>query len=147
MASLDWILLGLRLVTTIILYSFLGVAFYIIWRDLKQMVPDREQLPASHYLRVIAPVDSPAPAVNETLPLQPVTLLGRDPDNTIILNDSSASGHHARLVQENGVWWLEDLGSRNGTMLNDLKLAKPAPLAEGDVIGIGLLRLRLEAAE
>ena len=44
-------------------------------------------------------------------------------------------------------WWLEDLGSRNGTMLNDLKLVKPTPLAEGDVIGIGALRLRLEAAD
>lgn len=146
MATLEWILLGLRVLTTIILYTFLGVAFYIIWRDLKQMVPDREPLPASHYLRVVAPVDSPALTINETLPLQPVTLLGRDPDNTIILNDSAASGRHARLIQENGVWWLEDLGSRNGTMLNELKLAKPTPLAEGDVIGIGVLRLRLETA-
>jgi FHA domain len=146
MASLDWILLGLRILTTMILYTFLGVAFYIIWRDLKQRVPELTQLPVSHQLRVIAPMVDEALAANETLPLQPVTLLGRDPDNTIVLNDVSASARHARLIQAGGVWWLEDLGSRNGTMLNELKLAKPTPLAEGDVIGIGSLRLRLESA-
>jgi pSer/pThr/pTyr-binding forkhead associated (FHA) protein len=147
MVSLDWILLGLRILTTIILYAFLGVAFYLIWRDLKQMAPAQDQYPISHRLRVIAPTTEQIVTINETLPLQPVTLLGRDPDNTIILNDMSASGRHARLVQENGIWWLEDLGSRNGTMLNDLKLAKSTPLAEGDIIGIGALRLRLEPAE
>ena len=147
MASLDWILLGLRVLTIVILYAFLGIAFHIIWRDLKQLVPDRKQLSLSHYLRVVAPVDDQAAPLNETLPLQPITLLGRDSDNTIVLNDTSASAHHARLVQDNGIWWLEDLGSRNGTMLNELKLVKPTPLAEGDMIGIGALRLRLEVAE
>ena len=146
MLSLDWILLGLRILTTMILYTFLGVAFYIIWRDLKERVPDLNQLPVSHHLRVIAPTVDEVLATHETLPLQPITLLGRDPDNTIVLNDTSASGRHARLIQAGGVWWLEDLGSRNGTMLNELKLAKPTPLAEGDIIGIGSLRLRLEAA-
>jgi hypothetical protein len=34
--SLEWILLGLRLAATIILYTFLGLAFYLIWRELKQ---------------------------------------------------------------------------------------------------------------
>ena len=34
--SLEWILLGLRLVATVILYTFLGLAFYLIWRELKQ---------------------------------------------------------------------------------------------------------------
>jgi len=34
--NFDWILLGLRILATIILYAFLGVAFYIIWQDLKK---------------------------------------------------------------------------------------------------------------
>jgi pSer/pThr/pTyr-binding forkhead associated (FHA) protein len=49
------------------------------------------------------------------------------------------------LHRENGVWWLEDLGSRGGTILNDSPLSKPTPLAEGDIIGIGSLRFKLES--
>jgi hypothetical protein len=37
--SLEWILLGLRVVAAVILYSFLGIAFYLIWRELKYAVP------------------------------------------------------------------------------------------------------------
>lgn len=145
MAGLDWVLLGLRIVTTIILYTFLGLAFYIIWRELRQAaVQTMSRLEAPYRLRVIAPAEDQSLAVGQALPLQPVTLVGRDPNNTIVLNDDSASGRHARFSRENGVWWLEDLGSRNGTLLNDLPVSRPASLANGDIIGIGNMRFRLE---
>lgn len=139
--SLDWILLGLRILATLILYTFLGVAFYIIWRDLRQAAA-QPQLP--HRLRVVSPAEDKVLFSGATLPLQPITLLGRDPENTIVLSDASASGRHARLSRQNGTWWLEDLGSKNGTSLNELPLSKPASLANGDIIGIGNIRLRLE---
>ncbi len=144
--SLEWILLGLRVLATLILYTFLGVAFYIIWRDLKQL--ETQTTPQSQtttfQLRVVAAPEDKSLVVGETLPLQPLTILGDHAENTIVLRDGSASTTHARLRRENGVWWLEDLGSGNGTMLNELPLSKPTPLAEGDIIGIGSLRLRLE---
>jgi hypothetical protein len=147
MASLDWILLGFRVVTTIILYTFLGLAFYVIWRDLKQAERQAAtELPASYQLRVVSPANDQSLVAGETIPLYPVTFLGRDPDNTIVLTDPSASGRHACLSRENGVWWLEDLGSRNGTILNDLPLTRPTPLTDNDLIGIGNLRFRLESA-
>ncbi len=156
MVSLDWVLLGFRLLTTIILYTFLGLAFYIIWRDLKQLETRQierepatdEQVfipPKSQYqLRVIASNGDQSPEVGRISSLQTVTGLGRAPDNTVVLNDDSASSYHARIRRENGVWWLEDLGSRNGTMLNDLPLSRPASLVDGDVVGIGKVRLMLE---
>jgi hypothetical protein len=148
MVSLDWILLGFRILATLILYTFLGVAFYVIWRDLKQV--EAEWLagrPAgSHRLRVVAAPDDRSLKVGDMLPLYPVTFLGRDPDNTIVLHAASASSRHACISRENGVWWLEDLGSLNGTLLNDLPLSKPAPLANDDLIGIGDLRFRLETS-
>jgi pSer/pThr/pTyr-binding forkhead associated (FHA) protein len=82
--------------------------------------------------------------MEEIFPLQPVTLLGRDANNTIVIPDSAASARHARLSRENGVWWLEDLGSKNGTLLNELPLSRPTTIEPGDVIGIGDLRLVLE---
>lgn len=142
--SLDWILLGLRLLSTVILYTFLGLAFYIIWRDLKQAKPQTEVSGQLYYLRVIDSAGDNGLAVDQTLPLQPITLLGRDPENTLVINDASISGRHARLNREKGVWWLEDLGSKNGTFLNDLQLSKPASVTNGDTITIGDIRLQLE---
>ncbi len=144
--NLEWILLGLRLLATGILYTFLGLAFYIIWRELKSVeTATMTKFEASHCLRVVAAEESDL-AVGQSLPLQPVTLLGRSLDNTIVLQDSATSAQHARLSREKGVWWLEDLGSRNGTLLNDLPLSKPTPLAQGDIIGIGNARLKLESS-
>ena len=144
--SLDWILLGFRILSTIILYSFLGVAFYIIWRDLKSAeTRNAAQTEVSDHLRVMATAEEKSMPVGQALTLRPITLLGRDPENTIALNDASASARHARLSRENGVWWLEDLDSKNGTLLNDLPLSKSTPLSNGDVIGIGNTRFKLEA--
>ncbi len=143
--SLEWILLGLRILATVILYIFLGVAFYIVWRGLKQA--EQESLaagvPASQ-LRVVAANGIRALSVGETLPLQPVTWVGSDTHNTIVLPEATVSARHARLSETRGVWWLEDLGSRSGTLLNELPLSKPTPLSNGDVIGIGTIRFKLE---
>jgi hypothetical protein len=142
--SLEWTLLALRIASAVILYAFLGLAFFIIWRDLKQAdAPNRPEI--RHHLRVVASAgDDTSLAAGDILPLRPVTSVGRAAGNTVILADAAASGQHARLRQDNGLWWLEDLGSKNGTTLNDLPLSRPASLTEGDVIGIGSLRLKFE---
>lgn len=145
--SLEWLLFGLRVLATLILYTFLGAIFYVIWRDLKQLeAQTTPQAQTTFQLRVVAAPEDKSLVVGETLPLQPITILGSDVENTIGLRGDSASATRARLHQKNGVWWLEDLGSGNGTMLNELPLSKPTPLTEGDIIGIGKLRLKLETA-
>lgn len=146
--SLDWIIFGLRLLSTAILYCFLGVAFYIVWRDLKatERLAAAENQPLISCLRVVAAAGPGSPAMGDLLALQPVTGLGRDPDNTIVLTDESASGRHARIYRQNGGWWLEDLGSRTGTTLNDQPVSQPATLTESDLIGIGQLRFRVESS-
>jgi hypothetical protein len=55
----------------------------------------------------------------------------------IHLEDPFASSHHARITREGPVVVIEDLGSTNGTYLNDAPLSGPAPLHDGDVIRIG----------
>jgi pSer/pThr/pTyr-binding forkhead associated (FHA) protein len=144
MISLDWVLLGFRILTTIILYTFLGLAFFIIWRDLQRAASKTAEEAQSHLLRVVEATGSGSVVVGQAFVLQPVTLLGRDPENTIPLSDVSASARHARLSRDNGRWWLEDLGSRHGTLLNDRPIVKPTSLTNGDIIGIGNFRFRLE---
>ena len=145
MVSLDWILLGLRILAAIILCSFLGLAFYVIWRDLKLTARATVQSPAVSRLRVMNSVGEPVEG--QIVGLQPITFLGSAPDNTVVLTDAAVSNRHARISQENGTWLLEDLGSGEGTLLNELLLSKPTSLVDGDIIGIGAARLRVEFGE
>jgi hypothetical protein len=64
-------------------------------------------------------------------------LLGRGDEADIVLEDSFASSRHARLVPRGDVIVLEDLGSTNGTYLNDEPLRGPQPLHPGDRVRIG----------
>ena len=67
---------------------------------------------------------------------QPETVLGRDPNNPIVVRDPLASRRHARIVLENGEFWVEDLKSLNGTKVNG-EVATRHKLATGDQIVIG----------
>ena len=64
-------------------------------------------------------------------------VLGRGDQADIVLEDSFASSQHARLVPHGDVIVLEDLGSTNGTYLNDEPLRGPQPLHPGDRVRIG----------
>lgn len=64
-------------------------------------------------------------------------VLGRGDQAEIRLDDPFASSQHARLVRQGGVVVLEDLGSTNGTYLNEELLSGPQPLHPGDRVRIG----------
>jgi len=66
-----------------------------------------------------------------------VTTLGRSSQNTIRLASGKSSRNHARILEQNGAWVIEDLGSSNGTVVNDAKV-KSVPLKNGDRIRIGI---------
>ncbi len=72
----------------------------------------------------------------------PVTL-GRADDSTLVLTDDYASSRHARLVPSEGTWLVEDLGSTNGTYLNNAKVARPTQVPVGAPIRIGKTVLEL----
>jgi len=70
------------------------------------------------------------------LKLSPVTI-GRSDDNRISLTpDTGASRHHAELTEDDGVWFIRDLGSMNGTYVNRERIEWPRALKVGDVIKI-----------
>ena len=64
-------------------------------------------------------------------------VLGRGEQVEIRLEDPFASSRHARVVRQGGVMVLEDLGSTNGTYLNEEVLGGPTPLHPGDRVRIG----------
>jgi hypothetical protein len=75
---------------------------------------------------------------------QPLSV-GRAANNTLVLSDDTVSWHHAQIWVEGDVPWLRDLGSRNGTFVNDERVVGASRLTDGDVVRIGkhaLLTLR-----
>jgi hypothetical protein len=62
--------------------------------------------------------------------------LGRSPDNDVILRDPATSGHHARLERRGDQFWLVDLGSTNGTLVNG-EPVQERQLNHGDRVTIG----------
>ena len=64
-------------------------------------------------------------------------LLGRNPECTLVLDDDFASGRHARIFRRDGGWFVEDLGSTNGTFLESNRLTEPTPVEVGSTLRIG----------
>jgi FOG: FHA domain len=62
--------------------------------------------------------------------------LGRSPDNDVILRDPATSGHHARLERRGDQFWLVDLGSTNGTLVNGEPIQEKE-LNHGDRVTLG----------
>jgi len=69
--------------------------------------------------------------------------IGRAEDSTLVITDDYASAHHARLVPRGGQWFVEDLGSTNGTYLDRMKVTVPTPVPLGVPIRIGRTSLEL----
>ena len=63
--------------------------------------------------------------------------LGRAPGCDVLLDDPTVSSRHARLSPQGGRLLLDDLGSRNGTLLNGRRVKAPSEVSAGDRIGVG----------
>lgn len=64
-------------------------------------------------------------------------LMGRSPECTVPLDDDYASGRHARLFAQGSRWFLEDLGSTNGTYVNEQRLTRAVALEVGQPFRVG----------
>lgn len=76
-----------------------------------------------------------------------VTTVGRHPDSDVFLDNITVSRNHARFVREGTAFYLEDLGSLNGTYVNRRILDSRVRLAEGDEIQIGRYRATISMGE
>ena len=72
--------------------------------------------------------------------------LGRHSESNIVLSGAGISRHHARLVQANGMLFIEDVGSSGGTYVNGERIEAMTPLEENDIVAIGDNTLRIQDA-
>jgi two-component system cell cycle response regulator len=77
-------------------------------------------------------------------PVQELTI-GRDVQNSLVLEFEGVSRRHARLAKRDGVWWVHDNNSTNGTYVNDL-LTRETPLRNGDRVKVGDVILKYLSA-
>jgi pSer/pThr/pTyr-binding forkhead associated (FHA) protein len=134
--SLAGLYQAVRIPIFLALYGFLGLVLWMLWQDIKST------------RRLIALTTEPAGELVElsseqSHTLMPVTSLGRASSNVIALPDPAVSLEHALITRRDGVWWLEDLHSRNGTHLNSHQLETAAVITSGDIVSIGHSRFKI----
>jgi hypothetical protein len=111
---------------------------------LKHLLMDAEALPPS---RAAALTCLTGADMGRTFALAEAHVeLGRGQEVAIRLRDIAVSRRHARILHQEGTFFLEDLGSPNGVYLNGQPVAGPTPLREGDVLELGRTLLRFMAA-
>lgn len=78
-----------------------------------------------------------------SVPLGETIIIGRSPDSDVVIADEFVSSSHARVVQTDEGFMVEDLDSTNGTRVNGQPATRPRPVHAGDVIEIGTNRLEV----
>ncbi|OZM82385.1 FHA domain-containing protein [Pseudonocardia sp. MH-G8] len=72
-------------------------------------------------------------------------LIGRADDSTLVLDDDYASTRHARIAMQGDEWYVEDLGSTNGTYLDRAKVTGPTRVPLGVPVRIGKTVIELRS--
>ena len=70
-------------------------------------------------------------------------VVGRGGSADVVLDDVYVSDEHAEVLPDEGGWSIRDLGSTNGTFLNDAKVMRPTQLAAGDQLRLGKTRIEV----
>jgi hypothetical protein len=104
--------------------------------------PPRPARPGRGTPRFLVVTEGGLAGVSIDLADQQITM-GRANDATLVLNDDYSSSYHARIFPQDGQWFVEDLGSTNGTYLDRQKVIRPTPVPVGVPIRIGKTVLEL----
>jgi pSer/pThr/pTyr-binding forkhead associated (FHA) protein len=150
-------------VLSVLKYSLLVLLYFFVFRAIRSVAVDvggRKRGAATH-TRTPAPPSTAKPTRGGKPPTQvvvhdpggakPITTklrdsaeIGRGDRCAIRLQDTYVSQVHARLYPKDGAWYVEDLGSTNGTLLNDRRVDAPLEAHAGDVVKVGKTVLELK---
>ena len=145
--TLDVFLFILRLLFIVLLYLFLMQVVIAITRDLRKTATASESSlnKAPPIVGHLIVVDSGPSAIlpGTRFDLSPQTTIGRGPTNTIQLTDNFISSENTRLWFRNGLWYVQDAGSTNGTFVNNQPAREALAARFGDIIQVGFIRFKL----
>jgi hypothetical protein len=146
-------------VLTVLKFLFLALLYFFVYRALHAVVVGVRGGPArAPAVPRGQPAPSPKPSAKapkslvvidergskvKTMPLDGTLQIGRADACQLKLPDTYVSSFHARIYRQDGGWYVEDLGSTNGTYLNQKRVTSPAELRAGDRLKIGKTTLEL----
>jgi pSer/pThr/pTyr-binding forkhead associated (FHA) protein len=142
-------------VLTILKFCFLALLYLFLYRVVRVVIAEMRApapAPAQQPVRAATParaakprgrgpahirIVEPAAHRGEMFTLNDEVTIGRGGGCGIVLDDSFVSQVHARVFRRNGEIYVEDLGSRNGTLLNGRPLSSAQRLRRGDKVQFG----------
>ena len=131
----------LRYVFIILIYLFIFSILRLMYLDVKSMTSGGGSLDEA-YLKVVNRLDSLNFKMQEYYVIEGDISLGRSSRNDVVIKDKFVSKNHLLIREKNQRYYLEDLGSANGTFLNGAKI-DPNELIElqnNDKIGVGFIQ-------
>ncbi|MGM9552656.1 MAG: FHA domain-containing protein [Clostridia bacterium] len=124
----------------IIVYLFIYAIIRMIYLDIRTMGKKKNILPDTGYLKLMNLRKKLNFAVEETYELEKDNTIGRSKSCNICIDDTALSSKHCRIYQAEGTFFIEDLDSANGTLLNGEAVSdEVVELIDGDKISIGSL--------
>src|SRR6266540_799407 len=135
-------LLAVKVAFLVVLYLFVARAVRAVVLDVFGPRAQRRR-PAKAARRMPKELVVTDAGGTRTVPLKDSITMGRAATCDLALADTYVSNVHARIFMKDGAWWLEDLGSTNGTYVNRAKVAVPTPVGPGDQIRLGKATLEL----
>lgn len=134
---IEQVLMILRYAFLILLYLFIFTLFRAVVKDLHEFSRGTAARAINLGLIVRGRGDSSNLELGQFFPLKKQLTIGRYADNDLAIADPHVSAEHAIIRQERGSWYIEDLGSTNGTFLNGKRMKGKKRLQMGDMLQIG----------
>jgi FHA domain-containing protein len=145
MDVLDVAILALRILIVALLYLFLVFVLRTAAGGLRQPATHTSRSGSQALRLVVLEPGGSDLSPGQVMQLDTAATLGRSEQADLVLADPAVSAEHARLERVGRAWVLSDLGSTNGTRLNDAPVHGRTPLADGDVLALGTVRLQVLA--
>ncbi len=143
----EWFVLLLRIVFIFLLYFFVYQVIRVISRELRATASSNAAPVVTPSVQGALMVADSGESTNlrrgDVFDLEPVTVIGRHPRATIVVDSSFMSSEHAQLSWEQDRWWVSDLRSTNGTYVNGTQIRVPTGIRAGDFIEVGGVRFQL----
>lgn len=137
----------LSYVFTFIIYLFIFSVIRLIYLDVKKMSRFENNNADDAECASLKPIKSKVPVtakIKNRYTIYESAVIGRSNKCDIAINEDYISAKHAEIWFEDGEWYLEDLGSRNGTAVNGQRIREVVILDPEDVISFGGLNFTFE---
>lgn len=139
------VLLVLRILLVAVLYLVILRVVAVARREMKLV----ERAPASvtrgkEVVGHLVVIDSGSTTLRPgaRLDVEPITTIGRSPTNTIVLESTFVSTEHTRILFRDRSLWVEDMNSRNGTLVDQNRITGPVAVTPGTILQVGDVRFK-----